>query len=144
MQRVLGRQVRFFGAFVEDAVFQVQDAIDEGDDAGIMGDHENGGAVVVGGGAEKLNDVLAMLPVEGGGRFIGEDESRLLDGTRPIATRCFSPPDIWSGRRSAFFARPSMASISSVFSWASRADAPVPQTRTISICWRAVSEANRL
>jgi hypothetical protein len=44
-----------------------------------MRDDQNGRVLIVSGGAQQLDDVLAVLPVEGGGRLIGEDEARLLD-----------------------------------------------------------------
>src|SRR5262245_36967884 len=49
------------------SVLQVKDLIGIGHDAGIVSDDQDGGALLVGGGAEKLDDLLAVGPVEGAG-----------------------------------------------------------------------------
>src|SRR5438128_54080 len=80
LHRVVAEKLHgFLRAFVEDAVLQVKHAIDKRDDAGIMSDNKNRGTLVMGGGAQQFDHVLAMLPVEGGRRLVREDKARLLD-----------------------------------------------------------------
>ena len=66
-------------AFHQAAVVQMENAIYMRDQAGIMSDHQNRGAGVMGGATQKIDDLFAVFPVKGGGRFIRENKGWFFD-----------------------------------------------------------------
>lgn len=58
------------------AIFEVQHGVREWDDSGIMRDEDDGGAPLVGGTPQHSHDLFAVVPIERGRRFVGEDERR--------------------------------------------------------------------
>ena len=127
------------------AVFQVKHAVGVGDDARVVGHHQDRRAAVVGGRSQQLDHLLAVRPVQGAGRLVGEAERRLLDRAPGRWPRAASRRrTVRAGRRCAFLPRPSRSSISSARRRASRGATPSPQRSTISSCCRAVSAGNRL
>src|SRR4051794_23360003 len=57
----------------------MEQSIGERVDPRVVRHQQNRGPVVVGGFTQKLDHLFAMLPIEGGGWFIGKNERRLLD-----------------------------------------------------------------
>ena len=63
----------------EHAAVEAVVAAREGGDVRIVGDRDEGGAGVLGGGVEHRHDLAAGLHVEGAGRLVGEDQARTAD-----------------------------------------------------------------
>jgi len=61
------------------AVFHVEDAVGDVEDAVVVGDHQDGAAAAAGEFLEEVDDIATGLAIEGGGRFVGEDEFRIGD-----------------------------------------------------------------
>jgi hypothetical protein len=69
-----------YAAFVgnDDPVLDLDDPVGPGFEARVVGHADDGGAVFGGGAAQQADDHLAVLAVEGGGRFVGEQDLGIL------------------------------------------------------------------
>ena len=79
------------------AVEEVDDAVGVARVALRVGDHHDGGALLVELG-EQVHHLLAVLGVEVAGGFVGEDELGVGDHGAAMATRCCCPPDNCCGK----------------------------------------------
>jgi hypothetical protein len=61
-------------------------------------DDDHGPVLLGGDVAEETGDVVADLRVEVGGGLVGENDGWLVGEGAGDATRCFSPPESFSGR----------------------------------------------
>jgi hypothetical protein len=63
----------------DDAVVHVGDGVGEVEDAVVVADDEDGAVRVDGGGGEEFHDTVTGFVVEGGGGFVADDETGLVD-----------------------------------------------------------------
>lgn len=66
------------GSSNDATVLETEDTICDVEDAGVVGDEEDGGAAFAGELAEEFDGGVAGGAVEGGGGFVGEDEAGLM------------------------------------------------------------------
>jgi hypothetical protein len=79
MRRQDGVRVGLAALIIEDlAVLDVDDSVGPGLQARVVGHADDGGAVFGGGAAQQLDHHLAVLPVQGRGRFVGEQDLGVL------------------------------------------------------------------
>ena len=77
--RQLGVGIRSAALIVQDpAVLDVNDPVGPGFQARVVGHADHGGAVFGGGPAQQADDHLAVFAVERRGRFVGEQDLRVL------------------------------------------------------------------
>jgi len=60
------------------AIIELEDPIRVGHQSRVMGDDQHHGSPLAGILCQQPNDLLSILPVQGGGGFIGEDQSRVF------------------------------------------------------------------
>jgi hypothetical protein len=63
-----------------------------------MGDHDRGGASLLPERLEHLHNLQPRLSVQRRRGLVGEDDLGIETKARAIATRCFCPPERFSGR----------------------------------------------
>ena len=77
---------------------EVDDPVGDVEDAIVVRDQHDRGPLLPGEVVHPVDDVAARLLVERRGRLVGEDDARAgAASARAIATRCFWPPESWSG-----------------------------------------------
>ena len=89
---------RWAASIDQPAVFQLEHEVLLGDESSVVGDHDQGAAALGLMPAEDPEDLVAGSGVELSGRLVGEDQDRVLEQARAIATRCCWPPESWEGR----------------------------------------------
>ena len=60
------------------AVFDIEDAVEDIEGAGVVGDNEDAGVPFVGDFGEEIHDLPAKGAIEGSRGFVGEDKARVV------------------------------------------------------------------